>query len=791
MHKKVIIFILFLGLVVLLAMELNNSQISGDSSRIDAVSTPSSIITLENQFIALAIDRQTGSVISIHDKKLDVAYKMKGISFSLTTDRGTLHSAVATGVKKNDETATFSFDTKDFDISLYYHLGSNDKFIEKWLEIKAKDTRPYFIQEIVLEDVKLSTQFKEIHYHDDQTIWACPINLFLRCDKGGCFAGLEYPYWQMDIQGNEGFRLGFTPNYSVEQGQVFVSEKYFLGICRNEGIYRYSHGPYPGHWAKKPNLLSFEDVGLKQHFKDGVINTSAIKPEVLDWGEVWAMQEFMRNVLPDDLPLPEEGFWIWQNGWWAGLFEPQNEQIDRLKDSGIHDVMTANTWYGRGTHPNTEPYLTNMRVSPMGFPVGRDTGAKSEEQKTGEGFHTEAKAGREFDDVKEYTPDFRAPEKFEDFIAYGRKIGVHVSSFSLPVIYFSERPEWASIDEQGKVSEYLFGRKNSCPACDEYMDHQLNLLDHVFNKYKPRWWGFDGRWLSYWEVPKYRTGSKGLGFDTCYSKNHGHLPGDNLYKEWKNIQNLLRELRRRHPQMCLEQYYGLKRGGPWALRHFNADDNYFETSGATMNRFQTWHNQNDRFRPPYKNYAAIFGESIEDFRYSLISSISVTAYCQLGPGYKGLVHKENQDFLKKWRGWATKNHAYLKVKRDMFDCPGFGRVDGSAHIIKDRGYIFLFSVEDKSSEATVRVSVNINRWLGLEESPAKFFTLTEIYPQENRVLGIYRYGEQFLYDMPPGNAAVILSLEATPPGEKVIRTTLRATGENVQVVKAFSETAGK
>lgn len=43
MRKKLFLLVLFLGLAVLLAMVLNNSQISGDSSRIDAVNTPSPV----------------------------------------------------------------------------------------------------------------------------------------------------------------------------------------------------------------------------------------------------------------------------------------------------------------------------------------------------------------------------------------------------------------------------------------------------------------------------------------------------------------------------------------------------------------------------------------------------------------------------------------------------------------------------------------------------------------------------------------------------------------------------
>jgi hypothetical protein len=74
-------------------------------------------------------------------------------------------------------------------------------------------------------------------------------------------------------------------------------------------------------------LLSWGHTGLGQHFKDGKVPAEVkdVPPEVLDWGEVWAMQAFMRRIQPDDLQLPEDGYWIWQNGWWAGLFDPKPE----------------------------------------------------------------------------------------------------------------------------------------------------------------------------------------------------------------------------------------------------------------------------------------------------------------------------------------------------------------------------------------------------------------------------------------------------------------------------------
>ena len=747
-------------------------------------------IVLRNSRVAIKLDRESGGVRSIEDKETGEVHRLQGIGFAVTADRGVATSKQAAGVEASELAATWRFETELLRINLRYRLGAEDRFVEKWLEITAKDSQPYLLKELVLEEAKLEGGLSEVHLHDDQTIWHCPINLFLRGESGGCFAGLEYPWWQLEVRGQGGFRLGHVPNYAVGANEAHISEKYFLGVYRKEGIQRLSHGPYPG--KRLAPYLSWNGSGLSQHFKGGTIPAQAIEPETLDWGEVWAMQEFMRKVLPEQ-PLPEEGFWVWQNGWWAGLFDPKPEILDRLKSAGVHDIMTAHTWYGRGNHPMPEPYLSQMRTAPLGFPVDKGVAGMPGPAGPAAGLHVQSDVLLDQFKPGDFTTDFRAPPAMEAFIAHGRKIGVHVSSFSLPGIWFDDKPNWGSIDQDGKPSEYLFGRKVSCPACDDYMNHLLAVHEAVFTKYQPRWWGWDGRWMSFWEVGAYRPGVRGVGPDPCYRSDHGHLPGDNFYKEWRNIMHFVAELRRRYPRMCLEQYLGLKRGGPWALRDLNADDNYFETTGADMNRFQTWHNQNDRFRPPYKNYAAVFGETPSEFQLSLLSTISVASYCQIGPGFKALALQENQDFLKKWRAWATENYAYLKVKRDLFDCPGYSRVDGSAHILRDRGFFFLFpggfasepgiANKVKADPRTMRAAIPLNRWVGLEDKQASF-KLTELYPREGRDLGIYRYGEEFLYDL-PRNLAAVLKIEPAGPGAKSEPPVAGKADESTIVVPAF------
>ncbi len=745
-------------------------------------------LRLENACISVEIDRQSGAVHSIHDKEQDVTYPSSGIGFEVTTDAASIRAEKAASVTTKEDGAELRFTGNGLDIALHYRLGADDHFVEKWLTIRASDGKPYFIKSVVMEDMTTEA-FSEIHFHDDNTIWHCPINLFLRGEKGGCFAGIEYPYWELEQKGKEGFRLGYMPNYQAAAGETNVSEKHFIGVYRKEGIHRVSQGPYPGR-GRYPLISKFG--GLSQHFKGGMPNpVEEVPVEVLDWGEVWAMKEFMRHVLPNDLSLPEEGYWVWQNGWWAGLWGVQPSILDYLKEAGIHDVMTAHTWYGRGVHPLSPPYIDKMRIDPMGFP--KDTGVAG---MPGPGAitkgldHADQSGAKVFlDNFKEaeFAPEFVLPKAMERFHEYGKKIGVHVNSFSIASVCFQNHPEWAAIDENGKVCEYLFGRKASCFACDEYADFMFELTDHVFKKFQPRWWGWDGRWLSFWEVGHYRPGNKGAGPDPCYAENHGHLPGDNRYKEWKNIMGFLKKLRARYPKVCLESYYGLHRGGPWALRHLDSAYHYYETHGADMNRLQSWHQQNDRFRPVYKNSLDLFGKDPKSFRFNVIAGLSIANYCMIGQAYPQFANRENREFFKKWRVWASDHLEYLTVKRDLFDSPGNSPLDGSAHVIGDRGFLFIFRGgfdAGRNQDTALRASIPINRWLQLAESPDALYQLTEIYPGEGTDLGVYKYGDEFLYDM-PGDPAVIISIEPAAAGRGPRRPEL-ADKPGVSVVPAFT-----
>jgi hypothetical protein len=172
--------------------------------------------------------------------------------------------------------------------------------------------------------------------------------------------------------------------------------------------------------------MGFCHTGLGQHFKSGRVppRVEDVQLERLDWGEVWAMQDFMRRIQPDGLQLPEDGYWIWQNGWWAGLFDSQPERLDVIKAAGIHDIMTEHTWYGRGNHPHTEPYLSKMWIEPIGFPVDAAVAGMPGPAGPAAGWHTPQDVKLDAFKPGEFTPDFRAPPAMQRFIDHGTSIGV-------------------------------------------------------------------------------------------------------------------------------------------------------------------------------------------------------------------------------------------------------------------------------------------------------------------------------------------------------------------------------
>jgi len=106
--------------------------------------------------------------------------------------------------------------------------------------------------------------------------------------------------------------------------------------------------------------------------------------------------------------------------------------------------------------------------------------------------------------------------------------------------------------------------------------------------------------------------------------------------------------------------------------------------------------------------------------------------------------------LRKWLDWGRKNIAYLKVRKDLPDWPAAGKVDGSAHILQDHGYVFLFNPNAEAMEGTFSLDESIGLVAGEQ------FRVGSVYPAGQTRENLAR-GQKVSWSI-PAESAVILEI---------------------------------
>jgi hypothetical protein len=117
-----------------------------------------------------------------------------------------------------------------------------------------------------------------VQFHKSALFYNHSINLFLRDENGGLFAGVENPFFEARYKFNRKIypthiEIYYQPNWVIEPGEKFQGDAAFMGVYKRAGVFRVPPGP-----------LFFE-------------NHERMKAEILDWGEVWSMQEYMASIM--------------------------------------------------------------------------------------------------------------------------------------------------------------------------------------------------------------------------------------------------------------------------------------------------------------------------------------------------------------------------------------------------------------------------------------------------------------------------------------------------------------
>jgi hypothetical protein len=581
------------------------------------------------------------------------------------------------------------YDSEELLITVSWDVA--ERFAERSWTLRHRQGKPFHVID-VCERIAFDQSFERIDLHTDGSEFRVPVNLFLRGRQMSMAVGVTYPWVDLAAEGNNGATASYAVEADVVAGETFRSERFFIVPC-----------PYVGAVCDKAGgttrILQLD------------------RKEPMDYGEVLAMQDYVAHYLPE-CPLPEDGFFVWVNGWWVrasnGWKSPQ-QAIDRIAECGIHDIMLPEVWWGYGEHPVLPPRLRDLKPGER-LPIPDDTAR---------------------------------------LIAYARDKGVHIGSFCCPSNGIFGKPEWKAVDAAGKEYIYLPSiEKNgyNCLANRSFVDAFTQLQLQMIADSGTRFWAWDGRTLSFDEVdwPGHKP-----DVVPCYGTGHGHLPGRQFWQEYHNVQSMIERLREENPRACLQSYWGLKRGTPWIMRGLNAIENYYEVSSIHDQRLQNWYNNQYRFLPAYMNWVNLGDGDPRAFETDLITAISSATHVQFGAAYKGLDRPENVAALRKWKAFADENRRFLSRKRDLFGQPGSTWVTGSAHCIDDRGYLFLFRTQAERPSGAM-ASVPLNEWIGLRSGGR--YRIERIYPGR-QVLAVVERGGTI--ELPVTAPAEVYRIEPT------------------------------
>jgi hypothetical protein len=698
--------------------------------------------TLRGRGLSIQIDSATGLLNSVTNILTGETYKTTALPFEISTSDGILAGEHPRMVTPTANGLDVAYEFSSAEVTLHYTLRPDTDFLEKTISFVNKSSSPITLFKITAEQIAFTPRFKEIHPHYDPSQYRWLINLFLRSEKGGFYFGVENPVYESWTKGftpgSTWVQLDFNANLIVAPGESYVSEPSFLGAFRNEQIYVF-----------KEIRKLFQAVNEPK----AIPSALSLTPEILDWGEVWAMQDFIRTIEPPhDNGKP--GFYVRVVGEVGGRktgnpdhdknvadhvhFGPQyvsgSEQlIDEVAALGhVPHLEWATEWFGVAGYGRNSEHMELENAGP-GDPLP----------------------------VNPY---------WLEVVKYGWSKGLQASIFETISRNFARnKSDWKVLRRDGKP--WTWGKDNSpinCWGNPDFAKWRLQVTDQAikdYNLYMVAWDAFAPADWSWFGFPVLET--------ACYAPNHGHLPGDTRYAIFRNITQFVGELQRRHPNVAFRVASGLTTDYPWVLKNLIEyhPDFYDGETGASY-----WTSYNFRFLPMYKSGILLSAKTKNDFEYLLLRSIASSDHFMLWSDAVP-VALADREYWQRWLTWADDNIKYLRVGRTLFREPwGDKRVaslppnlegrlpyptaaiNGSAHCIKDRGYLFLFN-----PSAQIRIaSVPINNWLGLTQG--KHFVVRVLYATNGgneRTYGPYNLGQEMRLPIAAGTAMILQVEPAT------------------------------
>ena len=670
-------------------------------------------LVLENDRLALRFDRKTGTLTALENKLTEETYKISGDEFAVEAVEFRLDRANAglTSLELQGETVKARYQGGGMTIDVTYTLGREHHFAEKQIILTCN--QPYKLKNVVLSRVTLpGANVRIVSYRYPQSVrrrkpgeGAC-LTFFGRTPKGGFFCGVELPFDTSSVDGRE-VVLQYAPSLKVSAGEKLKCEPVYFGV-----------------YQKSAGEQDKENFPLQSESDAMVAMTSTILGPPR-FGLV-PMACGCHSEMSGWFPWPVAAN-RWPGGHTQQSVEGDMKSLDFLAECGIDWVSDSHPWGGETDRMNA---------------LGADD---------------------------KYEPGALVRK----FLEHGRKVKVsvvmwssmnHTHGWSAKGRAFrADKPQWlldagtpgppaGCPDWRKKVKGNCLGNK---PFFEWLL--RINLEGMATRCYDG--WVMDGDFFGYagMVVPA-----------DCQSDLHDHLPGDSNYACQRALNQLTASVREHYPDTYVFMCRPPQDLGVWSLHNVDACFTLLEYGTGDKNlsagdHIRKWSRERVHrdFFPHYLDQPLLFptrcgaaGKPSNwpsgHLDYILLSALSSSPnQLYYMPTNTGIPDADKAE-IRKWLDWGRKNIAYLKVCKDLPDWPAAGTVDGSAHILQDHGYVFLFNPNAEAMEGTFSLDESIELVAGEQ------FRVGSVYPAGKTRENLAR-GQKVSWSI-PAESAVILEI---------------------------------
>jgi hypothetical protein len=416
------------------------------------------------------------------------------------------------------------------------------------------------------------------------------------------------------------------------------------------------------------------------------------------------------------------------------------------------------------------------------------------------------------------------PGTVSEMLDYAKSKHLGILAYVYPSLPFAQNPAWIVNDstKKSKSSYATFASRDF----QNFLIHQLIAF-------------------------KRKTAIIGYSFDYAFL----NVPGSSSYSQWYGWRRVMESLRQSEPDIVIDGRQTYHQYGPWSwvagnYPHPTGNDEqaesftsypdlHFDRVSADRARFVNYWYRNYQFAPHevvpgYMTHqtprnrnvvtnSASGPKNVSEtvytafrrrdwdylgYKYSVLSSLATGSWNNVVDMIPGRDLAEFEHFsaadkawIRDWLKWTADHKELLKRTKTILGQPAMGRIDGTAAVEGDHGFVFLFNPNYKALPAEIKWDAGI----GLEANAR--FVLRELYPEKGKLIGnpgkgIWTYGDVLSLGLDGTSATVLELVPATELEKRTMvsgvnpidpRKPLRATldGDTLRIEHAGGKVSSK